>query len=106
MHYDKRLFLSAYVDGYKMAGRAENIGPMWAAMKAAGLGLEPSLPLSKNVYLGCGQKDAETDRALISQKFECFQRICLGGPSGKAEGDLCDLLEAPRGTTSNKKAQA
>ena len=75
MHYDKKLFLSAYVDDYKMAGRAENIGPMWAAMKAAGLDLEPSVPLSKNVCLGCGQMDVEPDPALISQKLECFQRI-------------------------------
>ena len=78
MHYDKKLFLFAYVDDYKMAGRAENIGPMWAAMKAAGLDLEPSVPLSKNVYLGCGQMDVEPGPALISQKLECFQ---LGQPS-------------------------
>ena len=88
-----------------MAGRSENIGPMWAAMKAAGLDLEPSVPLCKNVYLGCGQMDVEPDLALISQKLESFQRICFGGPSGKAEGDLCDLQEAPKETTSDKKAQ-
>jgi len=29
VHYDKKLFLSAYVDDCKMAGRQSNIGPMW-----------------------------------------------------------------------------
>ena len=85
-----------------MASRSENIGPMWAAMKAAGLDLEPSVPLSKNVYLGCGQMDVEPDLALIRQKLESFQKICFGEPSGKTEGNLEDLLENPGGDTAAK----
>ena len=93
VHYDKRLFLSAYVDDYKMAGRAENIGPMWAAMKASGLDLEPSVPLCKNVYLGCGQVEVEPDFALIREKLECYERVCFGAPSGKAESNIDELID-------------
>ncbi len=105
MHYDKKRFLSAYVDDYKMAGRHSNIAPMWAAMKAEGLDLEPSVPLSKNVYLGCGQREVLPDRALIGEKLESFKRICFGGPSGKVEGDLCELQEPSVDTTSKKKSK-
>ena len=87
VHYETKLFLSDYVDDYKMAGRKRNIGPMWAAMKAEGLDLEPSVPLSQNVYLGCGQQEVLPDRALFDDKMESFKMICFGGPSGKVEGD-------------------
>ena len=68
VHYDKKVFLSAYADDYKMAGRKSNIGPMWAAMKAEGLDLEPSVPLCENVFLGCGQREVLPDRVLIGEK--------------------------------------
>ena len=86
VHYDKKLFLSAYVDDYKMAGRETNIGPMWAAMKAEGLDLEPSVPLCKNVYHGCGQKEVQPDRALINEKLETFRRICFRRTIGESRG--------------------
>ncbi len=104
MRYDKKLFLSAYVDDYKMAGRKSNVGPRWAAMKAEGLDLEPSVPLSKNVYLGCGQQEVLPDRALIGEKLETFRKLCFGGPSGKAQGDL-EPLQEPVTQTSAKKSR-
>ena len=60
-----------------MAGRKFNIAPMWAAMKAEGLDLEPSVPLSQNVYLGCGQKEFFPDRVLLSEKNARFFRGCV-----------------------------
>ena len=58
-----------------MAGRKFNIAPMWAAMKAEGLDLEPSVPLNQNVYLGCGQKEVFPDRVLLSEKTKAFSEI-------------------------------
>ena len=46
--------------------------------------------------------DVEPDLALINQKLECFQKICFGGPSGKTEGNLDDLLENPGGDAAAK----
>ena len=104
VHYDKKVFLSAYADDYKMAGRKSNIGPMWAAMKAEGLDLEPSVPLCENVFLGCGQREVLPDRVLIGEKLESFRKLCYGGPSGKAQGDL-EPLQEPVTQISAKKSK-
>jgi hypothetical protein len=36
VHREKQLFLSAYVDDYNMAGKKQNLSPMWAALKKEG----------------------------------------------------------------------
>ena len=75
-----------------MAGKQANIAPMWERLRKEGIDLEPPVPLSKNVYLGCGQKVVKPNMAFISQKREMFQRIChsskFGKPTSSAEGDL------------------
>ena len=53
VHREKQLFLSAYVDDYKMAGKKANIAPMWDTLRRMGLDLEPAVPLKATVYLGC-----------------------------------------------------
>ena len=60
----KQIFLSAYVDDYKMAGKKENIGPMWATLQANGLELQ-SVSLKYNVYLGCAQREIVPDIDLM-----------------------------------------
>ena len=55
-HPVKRLFLSVYVDDFKMAGKAANISGMWAELRKH-LDLEAPTRLVDNVYLGCSQKD-------------------------------------------------
>ena len=54
----KQLFLSVYVDDFKMAGNKDNLAAMWSLLGKS-LDLEPSVPFSGNVYLGCGQKDVK-----------------------------------------------
>ena len=85
-----------------MAGRKSNMGPMWAAMKAEGLDLEPSVPLSQNVYPGCDRREVLPDRVLIGEKLETFRRLCYGGSSGKAQGDLEPLQEPVTQTSAEK----
>ena len=84
--------MSCYVDDYKMAGKKENIAPMWESLRKEGIDLEPPVPLSQNVYLGCGQEVVKPNMALSSQKREMFQRIC----HSKQFGSLLLLL---RGTS-------
>ena len=55
MHRKLKLFLSVYVDDYKMAGLEQNVKPMWARLRNK-LDLEDDVPLHDTVYLGCNQK--------------------------------------------------
>ena len=89
-----------------MAGRKQNIAPMWAALRAEGLDLEPSVPLNENLYLGCGQVEVLPDPVSISGKMDTFNRLCFSRPSGEPEtaGGDPELLENfPEKTTKKKK---
>ena len=50
-HPQKGLFLSVYVDDFKLAGRQENIKAMWTELGSK-LNLDPPTPLNVGVYLG------------------------------------------------------
>ena len=55
VHREKELFLSVYVDDIKLAGKKQNIDPMWNVLyKEVDLG-EPTSFLD-HVYLGCIQR--------------------------------------------------
>ena len=58
VHREKGLFLSVFVDDIKLAGRKQNIDPMWKVLnKEVDLG-EPTSFLD-HVYLGCTQRQCE-----------------------------------------------
>ena len=107
VHKAKQLFLSAYVDDYKMAGKKENIGPMWATLRAAGLELEPAVSLKSNVYLGCAQREIVPDMDLIFEKREMMTRLCHGSGSGKPEqSNIPDLRASINDSIPNFTASA
>ena len=66
-HLSKQLFLSVYVDAFKMAGKKDNLAPMWVLL-GKDLDIEPPVPLSGNVYLGCQQHDFEPSLEVIVEK--------------------------------------
>ena len=47
-HREKGLFMSVYVDDFKMVGRSENLSPMWATL-CLDLDLEPETTLAECV---------------------------------------------------------
>ena len=49
VHQEKQAFLSVYVDDFKMAGKAENLAGLWAAVKTK-VDLDPPSPMSHQVY--------------------------------------------------------
>lgn len=74
-HGEKQLFLSVYVEDLKMAGKQENIKPMWDEMKKFLL-LEDPKKMADNQYLGCAQKPcvpAEQDVERMGAAFEKLQ---------------------------------
>ena len=86
-----------------MAGKAENIAPMWATLRKHGLDLEDAVSLKSNVYLGCAQREIEPDMSLLAAKREMMERICFGdGTSGKPEGTNIPELRAPSGNSPKR----
>ena len=62
----KRLFLSVYVDDIKLAGKKQNIDPMWKVpMKEVDLG-EPT-SFNDHVYLGRTQRGCETIKDIVDK---------------------------------------
>ena len=86
---EKGLFLSVYVDEIKLAGKKQNINPMWKVLnKEVDLG-EPTSFLD-HVYLGCTQRECETSKD-YRDMFE--SRISAGAKeklpcSGKPDADI------------------
>ncbi len=104
VHRAKQLFLSAYVDDYKMAGKKQHLALMWAALRAEGLDLELPVPLNENVYLGCSQVEIVPDPVIISGKRQTFNRLCFAGPSGKpVDGREPELSDSLTKTITKKK---
>ena len=75
----KGLFLSAYVDDIKLAGKKHNIDPMWKVLnKEVDLG-EPTSFLD-HVYLGCTQRQCEVSQNIVDNYRTMFEsRISAGG---------------------------
>jgi hypothetical protein len=73
VHYDKELFMSVYVDDFKLAGKKKNIAPMWEALGKK-MDLEPAVKFHGNVYLGCTQRDASPTIEEVETKRE-FLRV-------------------------------
>ena len=57
-----------------MAGKAENISPMWAKFKQD-LSLEEPVPFNNATYLGCTQKDSPVCQKTVQDKKELFDRL-------------------------------
>ena len=64
VHREKGLFLSVYVDDIKLAGKKQNLDPMWKLLnKEVDLG-EPTSFLD-HVYLGCTQRQCEISKNTV-----------------------------------------
>ena len=79
VHREKGLFLSVYVDDIKLAGKKQNLDPMWKLLnKEVDLG-EPTSFLD-HVYLGCTQRQCEISKDIVDNYRTMFEsRISAGG---------------------------
>ena len=78
VHLEKGLFLSVYVDHIKLAGKKQNIDPMWKLLnKEVDLG-EPTSFLD-HVYLVCTQRQCEISKDIVDNYRTMFEsRISAG----------------------------
>ena len=68
----KELFLSVYVDDIELAGKKQNINPMWKVLnKEVDLG-EPTSFLD-HVYLGCTQRQCEMSKDIVDNYRTMFE---------------------------------
>ena len=68
----KGLFLSVYVDDIKLAGKKQNLDPMWKLLnKEVDLG-EPTSFLD-HVYLGCTQRQCEISKNTVDNYRAMFE---------------------------------
>ena len=79
MHREKGLFLSVYVDDLKLAGKKQNLDPMWKVLnKEVDLG-EPTSFLDR-VDLGCTQRQCEISKDTVDNYRTMFEsRISARG---------------------------
>ena len=107
MHYnkDQKLFLSIYADDFKLAGKRENIAPMWKKLKEF-LTLDPPTEFHGGKYLGQVQSDVVPDQALSERQNllwkhlfaddRTFQGVCCvcykKGCLGRCPNPDCGLL--------------
>ena len=88
----KRLFLSLYVDDVEMAGKKQNLDPMWKIlMKEVDLGVPTSF--LDHVYLGCAQRECKTSKDAVDNYRNMFEaRISARTKkllcSGKPDADI------------------
>ena len=79
MSTEQGLLLSVYVDDIKVAGKKQNIDPMWKLRnKEVDLG-EPT-SFFDHVYLGCTQRQCEMSKDIVDNYRTMFEsRISAGG---------------------------
>ena len=79
VHREKGSLLSVYVDDIKLAGKKQNLDPMWKLLnKEVDLG-EPTSFLD-HVYLGCIQRQCEISKDTVDNYRTMFEwRISAGG---------------------------
>ena len=82
VHREKGLFLSVYVDDIKLAGKKQNIDPMWKVLnKEVDLG-EPSSFLD-HVNLGCTQRQCEISKDIVDNYRTMFESRISAGATEK-----------------------
>ena len=69
----KGLFLSVYVDDIKLAGKKQNLDPMWKVLnKEVDLGVPTSF--LDHVYLGCTQRQCQISKDIVDNTEPCSNR--------------------------------
>ena len=82
VHREKGLFLSVYVDDIKLAGKKQNINPMWKVLnKEVDLG-EPTSFLD-HLHLECIQRQCETSKDSVDNYRTMFESRISAGATEK-----------------------
>ena len=79
VHRETGLFLSVHVDDIKLAGKKQNLDPMWKVLKKE-VDLGEQTSFLDHVYLGCTQRQCEISKDIVDNYRTMFEsRISAGG---------------------------
>ena len=79
---EKGLVLSVYVEDIKLAGKKQNIDPMWKVLvKEVDLGEATSF--FDHVYLGCTQRECQTSKDIVDNYRTIFESNISAGATEK-----------------------
>ena len=84
-HNKEQLFLSVYVDDFKMAGNKKNLSNMWKRLGAL-LDIDTPTAFRENVYLGCGQQDIKPPTAMLADKQALYKTLHADVVTNTGEG--------------------
>ena len=107
VHREKGLFLSVYVDDIKLAGKKQNLDPMWKVLnKEVDLG-KPTSFLDRE-HLGCTQRQCEISKNIVdnyrimfesrisagaTEKLQCSENLSISSWSYDMEGHAKKCVE-------------
>ena len=83
VHRKLKLFLSVYVDDFKMAGKAENLSFMWKELGKR-IELDPPTPIEGGTYLGIEQKATLLADEDLREKSELYHELFESHSMSKA----------------------
>ena len=79
VHRQKGLFLSVYLDDIKLAGKKQNIDPIWKLLSKE-VDLEEPTSFVDHVHFGCTQRQCEISKDIVDNYRTMFEsRISAGG---------------------------
>ena len=80
VHREKGLFLSVYVDDIKLAGKKQNLDPMWKLLQQKSRFGITNISFLDHVYLGCTQRQCQVSKDIVDNYRTLFEsRISAGG---------------------------
>ena len=84
-HRRQKLFLSVYVDHINMAGKKQNLAPMWKKLMK-NVHIEEPTSFLDHVYLGCTQRECKPNEKIIGQYNKMFESRIPVGATEKLPG--------------------
>ena len=72
VHREKGLFLAVYVDDIKLAGKKQNLDPMWKVLNKE-IDLREPISFLDHVYLGCTQRQCEISKDNVDNYRTMFE---------------------------------
>ena len=81
-HREKGLFLSVYVDDIKLAGKIQNIDPMWKVLNKE-VDLGDSTSFLDHEKLGCTQRQCEISKDIVDIYRTMFESRISAGATEK-----------------------
>ena len=77
------LFLSVYVDDFKMAGRKQNMAPIWKKLMKKTLILMNPHHFFDHVYLGCTQRECKPNEIILEECTKMSESRISAGSAEK-----------------------